>query len=280
VMGIRERALQRAIGEIGVTENPPGSNNQKYGTWYGLGGQPWCSCFITWLFVNEGSTSFVQGSRWAYVPYLSNDARAGKYGLKTVGLKDGQPGDVVTFDWEMNGEEDHVGIIEKNHGGGAYTVVEGNVDSRVARHSRDLSTIKTIIRHPDDGESEDDMPDYLGLSRPALTVPDGDGVWVDWRGEQADPGKFHTDDAAAIKVGGKTVSITVEVETDDAMLIHFCEVTDGKITSADKHKVAGGRAVVTNAMKLAKDANLKIRFVATTGKVKVDSASLRGLIFG
>ena len=55
-----DRLIQIARGEIGVTENPPNSNNVKYNTWYyghpvSGSAYPWCCTFIMWLFRSEPS---------------------------------------------------------------------------------------------------------------------------------------------------------------------------------------------------------------------------------
>lgn len=47
--------IARAIGEVGITEYPPNSNNVKYNTWfYGRAVQgskyPWCATFVSWVF--------------------------------------------------------------------------------------------------------------------------------------------------------------------------------------------------------------------------------------
>ena len=46
--------LQIAVGELGVMELPSGSNRTKYGSWYGLDGQPWCMMFVQWCYAQAG----------------------------------------------------------------------------------------------------------------------------------------------------------------------------------------------------------------------------------
>lgn len=119
----RDAVLERAVGEIGVKENPPDTNNVKYCDWYGMVG-PWCAMFVTWCHETEGvDSAFVQGSRYAYVPYILADARAGRYGLKTV--DDPIPGDLVLYDWAFDGEFDHIGVFE-GWKGDEFTAIEGN----------------------------------------------------------------------------------------------------------------------------------------------------------
>ena len=122
---LREAALQKAISQIGITEDPPNSNNNKYGSWYGINYQPWCAMFVTWCFEMCGdSPSFVRGSRYSYCPYVVADARAAKYGLRTT--DDPIPGDVVVYDWSYDTVYDHIGIFEKWVGNGVFHAIEGN----------------------------------------------------------------------------------------------------------------------------------------------------------
>jgi hypothetical protein len=83
--------------------------------------------FVTYCFEEGppgGSPAFVRGSRYAYVPYILNDARNGNYGLSVVSSP--IPGDLVIYDWEVNGEPDHVGIFEREASGSSFDAIEGN----------------------------------------------------------------------------------------------------------------------------------------------------------
>jgi hypothetical protein len=154
-VGIREAALELAIGELGVAEYPHGSNVNPYGEWYGMNGQPWCAMFTTWAYVLAGQEldldpSFVRGERYAFVPYLVADARAGRYGLRTT--DDPIPGDLVAYDWSLDGEHDHVGLFERwVSGSSLFYAIEGNTSAssnsnggQVQRRQRDLAGVVFI----------------------------------------------------------------------------------------------------------------------------------------
>jgi hypothetical protein len=121
----RQKALTAATKEIGYVE---GNNNaNKYGEWYGMNHQPWCAMFCTWAYETVGdSGSFERGQRYAYVPYIVGDARAGRYGLTTTDAP--IPGDLVCYDWNWDGEHDHVGLFDSWASSGFYAV-EGNTSS-------------------------------------------------------------------------------------------------------------------------------------------------------
>jgi hypothetical protein len=158
---VRERALWIACDELGTKESPPESNNVKYCDWYGMVG-PWCAMFVTWCFeraadeLGTDSLPFIQGGRYAYVPYLIADARAAKYGLSVT--DDPIAGDLVCYDWD-GGEYDHVGIFEQWNSGSSFDAIEGNTSTsndsnggQVMRRMRDRKAQGTTfirVKEPD-----------------------------------------------------------------------------------------------------------------------------------
>jgi peptidoglycan hydrolase-like protein with peptidoglycan-binding domain len=119
------RVVDVALGEVGYQEQ--GGNDNRYGAWYGMNHQPWCAMFVTWCAEQVGTQAFVQGSRYAYCPYVVNDARAGRFGLSIVQPNKVQRGDIVLFDWGGDGVADHIGLVTAGPGNGnSFTTVEGN----------------------------------------------------------------------------------------------------------------------------------------------------------
>jgi hypothetical protein len=147
---LRQKALDRAKTQIGTKESPRGSNRQKYGAWYGLNGAPWCAMFVTWCYVSEGSRALARGRRFAYVPWVVGEARAGRNHLAIT--RNPQPGDLVCFDWNHDGTSDHVGLYEKDLPGGDFQAIEGNTgegnDSNggeVMRRRRNVSQVQAFV---------------------------------------------------------------------------------------------------------------------------------------
>ena len=151
---MREKALARAKQQVGVVESPRGSNMNPYGKWYGMNGVPWCAEFVTWCYVTGAkSKAFVMGSRYAYVPYIVADARAGRNGLSVT--RDPKPGDVVCFDWD-GGVADHVGLFQHwlpGAEGSEFLSIEGNTgvgnDSNggeVLERHRAIGTVECFVR--------------------------------------------------------------------------------------------------------------------------------------
>ena len=152
---MRAEAVKRAVSKIGVKENPPDSNRCFATDWYGMVG-PWCAMFVTWCYDPLGCVATAKGQRWAYVPYIVSDAKAGRNNLKVV-TGDPIKGDWVCFDWNNDGEHDHVGIVEKDaKRGGPIPTIEGNTSGsgsqsnggQVMRKTRYVRAgeIKTIVR--------------------------------------------------------------------------------------------------------------------------------------
>lgn len=145
---LREKALAEAKRHLGVKERPPGSNKVLFSDWYGIRG-PWCAMFVTYCYVKAGSRAFVKGSRYAYVPYIVADARAGRNNLSVT--RDPKPGDLVCFDWD-GGVADHIGLFESGTRA-AFKTIEGNTavgnDSNggeVMRRSRSGNQVEAFVR--------------------------------------------------------------------------------------------------------------------------------------
>ena len=97
---------------------------QPYWSWYGFDGRvEWCACFVSWCanecgYIDSGVipkfAGCVNGVQWFKDrgQWQDNDFEP-------------SAGQIIFFDWECDGEVDHVGIVEKCENGIVYTV-EGN----------------------------------------------------------------------------------------------------------------------------------------------------------
>ncbi|WP_418230573.1 lysozyme family protein [Butyricicoccus sp.] len=115
--------FNQAIVEVALTQLG-NEGGQPYWSWYGFDGRvEWCACFVSWCadqcgYIESGIipkfSGCVDGSNW----FKGN----GQWQDRNY---DPQAGDIIFFDWEGDGETDHVGIVEKCENGVVYTV-EGN----------------------------------------------------------------------------------------------------------------------------------------------------------
>ena len=97
---------------------------QPYWSWYGFDGRvEWCACFVSWCanecgYIDSGVipkfAGCVLGSQWF------KDRGQWQDGSFTP-----EAGQIIFYDWEGDGETDHVGIVERVENGTVYTV-EGN----------------------------------------------------------------------------------------------------------------------------------------------------------
>lgn len=113
----------QAIVEVALTQLG-NEGGQPYWSWYGFDGRvEWCACFVSWCadqcsYIESGIipkfAGCVDGANW----FKGN----GQWKDRSY---EPSAGDIIFFDWEGDGETDHVGIVEKCENGAVYTV-EGN----------------------------------------------------------------------------------------------------------------------------------------------------------
>jgi len=150
---LRLKALSRLKTHIGEKEHPPGSNRMPWATgWYGLVG-PWCAMAVSHAYVEAGSKAFRQGRRYAYVPYIVEDARAGRNNLALTHLP--MPGDIVCYDWDGDHRADHTGLFDgwiAGAEGSEFNAIEANTgvgnDSNggeVMSRQRKISQVQAFV---------------------------------------------------------------------------------------------------------------------------------------
>lgn len=113
----------QAIVEVALTQLG-NEGGQPYWSWYGFDGRvEWCACFVSWCadqcgYLDSGIVpkfaGCVDGANW----FKGNGQWQDRNYEPTAGT-------IIFFDWENDGETDHVGIVEKRENGVVYTV-EGN----------------------------------------------------------------------------------------------------------------------------------------------------------
>lgn len=134
--------LKVASKELGVAEDPRGSNNVIFNTaYYGRpvsgSSYPWCMVFVWWCFREAGlSALFYGGGKTASCTTLMNWAkRKGQW--VTAGYR---RGDVILFQFDTDDKADHVGICERVEPG-KLICIEGNTNDEVRYVGRSLSCV-------------------------------------------------------------------------------------------------------------------------------------------
>jgi hypothetical protein len=122
-----------ARAEIGVTEQPPGSNESpriaqfRQATAGAPGPGPWCAYFVSWAAREAGVPIGDAGQGFGRVDDVwAWGERAGK--AIPAGSGTPQPGDLIVWD-------EHIGIVESVAPDGTITTVEGNSSNAVSRRT-------------------------------------------------------------------------------------------------------------------------------------------------
>jgi hypothetical protein len=121
-----------AAQEVGVAEQPPGSNDSPRIAQYrqataGSGVGPWCAYFTSWAARQAGEPLGDAGQGFGRVDDVYAWAqRTGK--AIPAGSGRPQPGDLIVWD-------EHIGVVESVDPDGAIHTIEGNSSDQVARRS-------------------------------------------------------------------------------------------------------------------------------------------------
>ena len=119
-MSQREEIIAIAKGQVGYKEYA--NNNNIFGVWYGMNNQPWCDIFVSWCADQVGLQDIIPKNayvpdRMAYYKKLNSFYKRGTYTPKQ--------GDLVLFDFNLNGTPDHIGFVYEVKGS-TLTTIEGN----------------------------------------------------------------------------------------------------------------------------------------------------------
>lgn len=114
--------IMKALGEVGISEYPPASNNVKYNTWYynkevSGAAYPWCAAFISWLFKEDRDMCPRTASCAEMLAWFEKRGQV---------VKSPQAGDIVFFKYSTNSRRtNHVGLVVGVQGNNISTI-EGN----------------------------------------------------------------------------------------------------------------------------------------------------------
>ena len=170
--------LSTARSQLGYTESPRGSNLQKYGAEFGWNGVAWCSIFQWWIFKHAGLEGLYPktASTRVSLPWFK------QRGLIRSSKNDGQPGDLIWYDFGTPDPVNHIGIIEQRLGPGHYQTIEGNTSptsqangGAVMRRDRSGSSIVAVGR-PQYNLEENALRTMYDAAFPPGSPPNVDAV--------------------------------------------------------------------------------------------------------
>ncbi len=135
------RTLSVAETQLGVTEQPPGSNDgpdiAKYRSAVSgsYAGAPWCAYFVSWCAAQAGTPIGDGGAGLGSVAGITSWAqRTGRFTTQPA------PGELILFGTR------HVGIVESVNPDGTLTTVEGNTTDGVHRRTHSVSEATGFVR--------------------------------------------------------------------------------------------------------------------------------------
>ena len=127
-------ALAAAQSQVGVSEQPPGSNDGPQIAEYrtataGSGVGPWCAYFTSWAAAQAGVPLGEAGQGFGSVSALYGWAqRTGRATPAGPGVQP-NPGDLIVWGAE------HIGIVESVDPDGSIHTIEGNSSNAVSRRT-------------------------------------------------------------------------------------------------------------------------------------------------
>lgn len=117
------RIIEIAKAEVGTKESPANSNKTKYGKWFGLDGVAWCAIFVSWCYFQAGKRLPKIGFTLGFAGCQTGYAYFKKNGWIT---NNPVVGDIVLFDWNLDGRYDHTGIFNGWVSETKFNTFEGN----------------------------------------------------------------------------------------------------------------------------------------------------------
>jgi len=133
------KVIEIAEQEVGYQESPKGSNKTKYGEWFGMDGVAWCGIFVSWCYDKAGfplgNIGFTKG--FAGTQYALAHFRETRRTTFVPAI-----GDLVFFDWNLDGRVDHVGIFVKWLDNDYFESIEGNTGTTSQSNGGEVMTKK------------------------------------------------------------------------------------------------------------------------------------------
>lgn len=122
--------IAHARKHLGYVEGA--NKDNMFGKWYGANHSPWCAAFASWAVNAAGHGELIAG---AQTKKGFNSCGKGIAFFKSKDawfpVAQAKPGDLAFFDWDHDGEQDHVGIVvEINLKKKQIKCIEGNTSDK------------------------------------------------------------------------------------------------------------------------------------------------------
>ncbi len=170
-MATRTDVLTVAASQLGVTEDPPGSNRVRY--WPEVGqpigstnGWAWCAAFATWVLLRVG----VDLRKLVSWPYQCQRIMLWAKAAGRWKTSNPTPGDLVLYCWDGSGHASHIGIHERSVDG-LYQAIEGNTSPTNVGSQSNGGGVYRRVRSRTVILGWVDMTGLLNVAQPPATIP-------------------------------------------------------------------------------------------------------------
>lgn len=129
-----------------IAQKHLGQGGARFRKFAGLpSGAAWCNAYVDYI-ANEGGVSklYFNGKKETYCPHSIKWCKAN---LAELPLWLAMPMDIIYFDWDRNGNPNHIGFVRGHKSTSSIYTIEGNTDGgKVAQKTRNGKYIQGIYR--------------------------------------------------------------------------------------------------------------------------------------
>lgn len=129
-----------------IAQKHLGQGGARFRKFAGLpAGAAWCNAFVDYV-ADEGGVKalYFNGKKETYCPHSIKWCRAN---LSEIPLYLAMPMDIIYFDWDRNGNPNHIGLVRAKKSTSSIYTIEGNTDGgKVAQKTRAGRYVQAVYR--------------------------------------------------------------------------------------------------------------------------------------
>lgn len=129
-----------------IAQKHKGQGGARFRKFVGLpSGAAWCNAFVDYV-ANEGGVGklYFNGKKETYCPHSIKWCKAN---LAEIPLYLAMPMDIIYFDWDRNGNPNHIGFVKGKKSTSAIYTIEGNTNGgKVAEKTRNGKYVQGVFR--------------------------------------------------------------------------------------------------------------------------------------
>ena len=131
---------------LAIARSHLGQGGARFRKYVGLpAGSAWCNAFVDYV-ANEGGVKslYFNGKKETYCPHSIQWC---KKNLAEIPLYLALPMDIIYFDWDKNGNPNHIGLVRDKRSTSSIYTIEGNTDGgKVANKTRPAKYVQGVYR--------------------------------------------------------------------------------------------------------------------------------------